>query len=386
MSIKMRFILLVDDEKSITNALQRELRDWAKERSLETLCASSGAEGLGILSEHGEEIALIISDLKMPEMKGSDFLLEVRNSFPHIVSILLTGFPEVGEIAKVVKAGVFSFVLKPWESEYLIAEVTKAYDYSEVRRQRDGYLKTIEEELKWAGRLQKNLLKPNLPSVEGIDFKVISQSIPGLHCGGDYFDVISLGGDRFLILIGEVQDRGIKAAFVTGILKAIIYSEYVRSTLGHDFSPSDFLRWLNGRMDFEFKSGSELCVTFFCGVLDLVKLTFLYANASHSKPFIVHTGKATALPVAGPAICMKNRAEYTDSTAYFYPRDIFVFHTSGVTRKSELDVKDIIQLKPILEAFEYRADFHKKVLASVLASRQVKMFERGATLMTARIH
>jgi YesN/AraC family two-component response regulator len=87
-------LLLVDDEPNITNAMRRELEDWSEEHSIEIITAISAQMGLHILETRGESTILIISDLKMPEMKGSDFLLAVKAKYPHIISILLTGYSE----------------------------------------------------------------------------------------------------------------------------------------------------------------------------------------------------------------------------------------------------------------------------------------------------
>jgi DNA-binding NtrC family response regulator len=115
------FVLVVDDEQSIAIAIKRQLESWAIERSLEILTASSALCGLGILEKQAEDTIIVISDLKMPEMKGSDFLLEVKKKYPSIVSLLLTGFSETAEVVKAVSAGIFSFILKPWDPEYLVA-------------------------------------------------------------------------------------------------------------------------------------------------------------------------------------------------------------------------------------------------------------------------
>ena len=59
-------------------------------------------------------------------------------------------------------------MLKPWDSDYLVAELQKAFEYGELKRQNARYLKTMEEELKWAGEMQKAILKPSLPRTEGV--------------------------------------------------------------------------------------------------------------------------------------------------------------------------------------------------------------------------
>jgi sigma-B regulation protein RsbU (phosphoserine phosphatase) len=385
MKKNQRCILLVDDEQNILNALRRELRGWALERSLEILAAISAREGLEVLAARGADTVIVVSDLRMPEMKGSDFLLEVQKRYPSIVSVLLTGFSETNEIVKAVQAGIYSFMLKPWESEYLIAELTKAYDYHELREQRANYLKTVEEELKWAGEMQKAILKPNLPRSDGVEFRVSYRPVPGLYCGGDYYDVIFLGADRYLLLIGDVAGHGVKAAFVTGILKAIIYPEYIRSVVGKNFSPGAFLGWLNDRMNYEFRSTSSMVTTFFAGVLDLGASLFRYANAGHNHPFIITAGKASELPVSGSAIGFANTISYAEQSVDLRPDDIIVLFTDGLVEADFLDATSSIKLGPILEKVEYGGEYHRRILESALSDSGTKDFADDVTIVTARL-
>ena len=173
-------ILLVDDEQNILFALKRELHQWARDRNLEIFTALSAKEGLAFLDERAPVIDMIVSDLRMPEIKGSDFLLTVRKLYPRIITLLLTGYSETEEIVKAVGAGIFSYMLKPWDSTYLIGELTKAWDYGETRKQNEFYAKRLEDELKWAGELQKAILKPNLPANEKVEFRASYRAVPGL--------------------------------------------------------------------------------------------------------------------------------------------------------------------------------------------------------------
>jgi len=380
-----RYMLLVDDEQNILSALRRELRDWTTERSIEILTAQSARDGLTLLEAHGAETVLAVSDLKMPGMLGSDFLLEVKRLYPDIVSLLLTGHSEASEIVKIVQAGIFSFILKPWDSAYLRAELTKAYDFREMRIQNSLYLRTIEEELKWAGEMQKTILKPNLPRSEGLEFRVSYKPVPGLYCGGDYYDVIFLGADRYLILIGDVEGHGVKAAFVTGILKATIYSEYVRAFIGKTFSPGAFLSWLNDRMNFEFRSSSSMIITFFAGVIDLKTSRFQYANAGHNHPFAIRNGKATELPVSGSAIGFADKISYPEQVISILPGDVITLFTDGLVESGEASEFASLSLGPILNSIEYGSDYHRRILEASLAGTKSKDFADDVTILTCKV-
>lgn len=123
-----RYLLCVDDEENILKALKRELHGWVKERGLIFLTAKSGEEALKILAEKGDEVAIVVSDFKMPFMKGSDLLMEVKKQYPQIITLMLTGFSELEETRKTIQEGIFSIIQKPWEENSLKEELQKAFE------------------------------------------------------------------------------------------------------------------------------------------------------------------------------------------------------------------------------------------------------------------
>jgi sigma-B regulation protein RsbU (phosphoserine phosphatase) len=380
-----RCVLLVDDEQNILNSLRRELHDWAIERKLEILTSISARNGLQLLSERGEDMVIVVSDLKMPEMKGSDFLMEVRAKYPDIVTILLTGYSETEEVIKAVKAGIFSYMLKPWDSDYLVSEMQKALDYGEIKRQNSRYLKLMEEELKWAGEMQKAILKPVLPRSDGVEFRASYRPVPGLYCGGDYYDVVFLSADRYLLLIGDVAGHGVRAAIVTGILKAVIYPEYIRACVGKEFSPGDFLSWLNGRMNFELRSASGLIITFFAGSIDLKAGTLRYANAGHTHPVIMRQGRAMELPVSGSAIGFANAVSYVEQVVAIKSGDVITLYTDGLVEPGCSDGFEAIKPSVLFERVEYSPDYHRRLLEAALAESGRADFDDDVTIVSARI-
>lgn len=385
MDFEKKSILLVDDEVNITNALRRDLSDWLKDKSMNIFIANSAKAGLEILSVHSNEVIIIISDLKMPEMKGSDFLLEVKAKYPEIVSILLTGFSETTEIIKAVDAGIFAYMLKPWDYDALIVEVQKAYNHSKLLKDNASYHKMIEEELKWAGEMQKAILKPNLPHSEGVEFRVSYRPLSGLYCGGDYYDVIFLSNDHYLLLIGDVAGHGVKAAFVTGILKAIIYSEYVRNVGTKDFSPGAFLAWLNDRMNYEFRSTSNMLITLFAGVLDLKNMVLKYANAGHNHPYIIRNANPIEVLVSGTGIGMAKSIMYPETIINLEKNDQLVLYTDGLIEINCAHGKEPLSIKNLLEKIPVGVDYHKKLIEFALQMTKSEVFTDDLTIVTAKL-
>ncbi len=107
-------ILLVDDEPSVVKSLRRVFLD----EPCEILTATDARQALQLLE--GETVQLVISDHRMPGMSGAEFLFEVKQRWPDIQRIMLTGFADIGAVMKVIEeVGVFKFITKPWNDDDL---------------------------------------------------------------------------------------------------------------------------------------------------------------------------------------------------------------------------------------------------------------------------
>ncbi len=152
MSTNSHSILCVDDEKNILNSLRRLLR----QENYNLLTASSGAEGLKLLEE--THVQLVISDQRMPEMSGVEFLSQVREKYPEIIRIILSGYTDVNSITDAINKGhIYKFLLKPWDEQNLFLEIRQAlqkYDLVEDNQRLHQKVLTQNEELK---RMNENL-------------------------------------------------------------------------------------------------------------------------------------------------------------------------------------------------------------------------------------
>ncbi|MBQ8887713.1 MAG: HD domain-containing protein [Candidatus Gastranaerophilales bacterium] len=108
-------VLIVDDEENNLQLLKRTFRG-----KYNLLTASNGLQALQVVKEHGDKIALIVSDQKMPEMEGTDFFKQVREMHPQIVKILLTGHVDTDILVSAINdCDLFQYILKPFEPEEL---------------------------------------------------------------------------------------------------------------------------------------------------------------------------------------------------------------------------------------------------------------------------
>ncbi len=113
-------LLFVDDEPRIVNLLRVIFR-----ADYEVFTATGGAEALQII--HRENIQVIVSDQRMPEMLGIELLSKVREVSPNTMRILLTGYSDLAAIVGSVNDGeVFRFINKPWSQDEIKATIADA--------------------------------------------------------------------------------------------------------------------------------------------------------------------------------------------------------------------------------------------------------------------
>ncbi len=123
-------ILCVDDEENILHSIKRTL---AME-NYNILTAESGAKGLEVFN--AEEIDLVISDQRMPNMSGYEFLKIVREKYPECVRIMLSGFSDFESLVKTINDGeIIRFVSKPWDNEELKNVIRSTLVQSKVFKQ-----------------------------------------------------------------------------------------------------------------------------------------------------------------------------------------------------------------------------------------------------------
>lgn len=378
MSIQ-RAILVVDDEDNIRIAIKRELHEWAKNNHIEILMDDSAKSALHTLETTSSEIVIVISDLKMPGIQGSDLLIEIKNKYPKILTILLTGYPEATELMKAVSAGIYSFMLKPWDHEYLVSELVKAYNHYNILEENANLHARLLDELRMAGELQKTFLRPSLASSPRIEFRMSIKPVEGIYCIKNYYDVIPLNQSKYLILMGDVDSFGVRAAMVTAMLKAIIYPEYIASHT-NNFSPSDFLEWLNHRIYKDIKGIDNMIVSLFAGVLDIADMSLQYANAGHTHPILYRSSNIAEIPVSSQSLGGSAKTIYAMHNIPLRTNDVILFYSFGLSlQNNNKRLVDILRNVPVGNNFQQR------IIDEVLTTSNESKYKEDVTLMTAQL-
>ena len=121
-------VLVVDDEQRSQEAIRRTL-----DEDFRVLTASDAEAARGLLER--QSVSVILCDQRMPGLSGVDFLKEVRQRWPEVVRIVISGYADSEDIiAGVNQAGIYQYVLKPWVPDHLLATVRGAVEASTLRQ------------------------------------------------------------------------------------------------------------------------------------------------------------------------------------------------------------------------------------------------------------
>src|SRR5690349_2809032 len=113
-------LLIIDDEPNVCDSVHDLLR-----REFRVLKAHSAQEGYRIMQE--EEVHIIMSDQRMPQVTGVELLARVKSKYPQAVRMLFTGFADLESIIAAINQGhIYGFLKKPWQPEELEAAVRQA--------------------------------------------------------------------------------------------------------------------------------------------------------------------------------------------------------------------------------------------------------------------
>lgn len=173
-------ILLVDDEKSVTKALNRVLKhDFSTVHQ-----AQSAAEALVILANN--QIDIVISDYCMPDVNGSELLSEIHSRYPKILNLMLSGQADMKGFSKALNDGSISkFLCKPWDNNQLKAFIKDTIKEFEANQINDALtnlptLKMFTEQVKHLGLNEFNGACVALLNVS--DFSLINENF-GVRVG-----------------------------------------------------------------------------------------------------------------------------------------------------------------------------------------------------------
>ena len=130
-------VLYVDDEANNLTAFKANFR-----RDFKVFTALSAKEGLDILRNN--DIEIILTDQRMPEMTGVEFLELVIKEFPDPIRILITGYADIEAVIDAINKGqVYKYITKPWNDHELKMNIEKAFEVYQLREENKQLVKSL---------------------------------------------------------------------------------------------------------------------------------------------------------------------------------------------------------------------------------------------------
>jgi sigma-B regulation protein RsbU (phosphoserine phosphatase) len=181
----------------------------------------------------------------------------------------------------------------------------------------------MEEELRFAQNIQRDLLPKSMPHLDGYD--IAGANISSREVGGDYYDVLRLSETHYGIAIADVAGKGAGAALLMASLQASL-----RALAHVDFPIKDLVFRINNLI-FE-NTALDKFITFFYGLLDTQERTFTYCNAGHNPPLrISKSGGIRQLEKGGLILGMMAHVPYETDCISLESGDSIVLYTDGVS-------------------------------------------------------
>lgn len=217
-------VLCVDDEPHVLRALQ-----WLLQQEFEVHTAVSAQEGLRLLQSNDFDV--VVSDQRMPEVSGVEFLQEVRRVAPRAMRILLTGYADLDAMVRSVnESEVFRFISKPWDIKELPKLIAEA---AQIARTETASQARPEEK---AGAAE-NALRHQVTTValRGIESILLVDDNPEVHaavnqiCGDsvqvqhayNLADAVRMLNDKSVgVIVSEVQVGKLDATRLVRLMKA----------------------------------------------------------------------------------------------------------------------------------------------------------------------
>ncbi len=181
----------------------------------------------------------------------------------------------------------------------------------------------LERELEMARSIQRSLLPEAPPVVPGFELAVSNE--PCCEVGGDYYDFLNLGPQTLLLVIADVEGKGIGSALVMSNLQATL-----RALVMHLHSLEVLMLSLNEMIYNDTRSRKFLSI--FLGLVDTRRNGLHYINAGHVPPLLIKgdSGACQRREEGGPVVGLFPDAEYGRGSARLDPGDVLVLYTDGI--------------------------------------------------------
>lgn len=311
-------VLVIDDDPSVRDSVANFLVDY----DYQVLTVPSADEAWGVLAEHCVDAA--ICDLRMPGTSGIEWLEQVKERFPRLPVIVVSGAGVMDDVVRALRLGADDFLVKPiLDLEVLHHSLKRALERTRLESENVAYQEYLEKtnlELKrgldelrsdqLAGRQVQIRMLPEPLTFRGIECE--HRIIPSLLLSGDFLDYFELGEHRLVFYIADVSGHGASSAFVTVLLKNLTYRlrrNFRRGSSDDLLHPSQVLQRINSEV---LATGLDKFLTIFYGVIDTCTGHLSYCVGGHlPMPALLTKDGVRFLEGRGRPVGLFAEAEYS---------------------------------------------------------------------------
>jgi phosphoserine phosphatase RsbU/P len=227
----------------------------------------------------------------------------------------------------------------------------------------------MERDLALARSIQLGLLPERPPQLECFDIAVSHR--PSLEVGGDYYDFVALSPDTMLMVVADVEGKGVGSAMVMANLQATLHA-----LLAHLHSLERLVESLNDMILTDTRGQKYMTMWF--GLLDQPHRTMHYVNAGHVPPAVVHAdGDVEYLREGGMVVGLFPGVHYDRGHVKMEPGDVFVGCTDGITEAMDRQGEEFGSERLVQMIAKERHLPAAEIVGSVL--KEVDLFSRGGT-------
>ncbi len=322
-------ILVVDDEIDLESLIRQKFRRQIRDNKYNFIFAFNGLEALSQILEY-PEIAIVLSDINMPEMDGLTLLAKLKElKNQGLKTVIVSAYGDMDNIRTAMNRGAFDFVTKPVNFEDLEITIDKTIEeITQIRRSiaEHDQLVSIQHDLNVAREIQQAILPkifPPFPSQQNFD--IYASMLAAKEVGGDFYDFFMIDPTQVGFVIGDVSGKGVPAAIFMAVSRTLIRATGIKGV-----SAGECLCYVNNLLCTE--SVSSMFVTVFYGILDVTTGNVEYVNAGHNPPYLLSSEGIKKIEITGDTVLGAfEDITFRPGKMQMKPGEKLFLYTDGVT-------------------------------------------------------
>ena len=305
-------VLLVDDSPTDRDLIARQLAQVKQLRGTTEL-SDRLATAMARLERGGIDVVLL--DVGLPDSQGLDTVLTIRNTFPEVAIVVLTGVESDDFGLQAIQHGADDYLEK---GNMQVEHLARALQYSIIRKRASS----ADSQLQVARDIQQRLFPAIPPPIAGFD--IAAACFPAATTSGDYFDYLQLADGSLGVVIADVSGHGFGAALLMAETRA-----YLRALTRTGTNLGEVLTTIN-RILAEDTLQTQFVTMFFVRI-DRQGPSFTYTGAGHNAYHFNAAGKVRELPSNGIPLAVQLVTNYKHTKPYPLKKgDVLVMLTDGV--------------------------------------------------------